>query len=96
MITDKQPSSSRIQISNDAINQASLEVRDQIQRRLEQKGFGTFASRHETLGIVTEEYHELVEAVHTGTLLNIRKELEDLAVAAIFGVACISKESLEW
>jgi len=57
--------------------------------RLEQKGYGKFASSHEILGIITEEYWELIEAVKSDNFKNIKHELNGIAIACILGLACI-------
>ena len=64
--------------------------------RLEEKGYGTWLSRHEILGFLTEEYTEAVEAIHSGTLDDIEAELTDIAVGCLFGIACIRSETLDW
>ena len=69
-------------------------VRRQLNQRLAEKGWGCWVSPHEILGAVTEEYHELIEAVHTARNNQVdllRWELVDLAVGAIFGVVSIEK-----
>lgn len=66
---------------------------DKLSRRLRQKGRGTYASRLEVLGALTEEYHELTEAMISapisGTKHSVREELLDIAVGCLFGIACI-------
>jgi len=65
--------------------------------RLNQKGTGTFASSHEVLGVVCEEFRELEDAVQGKEGLgNIKDELLDIAVACVFGAACIDAGGLEW
>lgn len=63
---------------------------------LSKKGLGTFSSIHEILGVTTEEYYEFVESVHKKDHGNIKQELLDIAVACVFGVACMEQRSLEW
>lgn len=58
----------------------------ELDRRLHKHGPGIYASSHETLGIVTEEYLELIEAAKANNHADFRAELFDLAVAALFGV----------
>lgn len=52
---------------------------------------GPIASNMETLGVITEEYHEVIGAVHRGESWAIRAELFDLAVAALRGVVAIDQ-----
>ena len=67
-----------------------------IHKRLFQKGKGTYASIHEILGIVCEEYDELVDAVRDNEQVQVHKELKDIAVGCIIGMACISQCSIDW
>jgi hypothetical protein len=69
-------------------------VKEKIYSRLRQKGPRVFVSSHEILGIVVEEYLELIEAVKSGNKDNIDNELLDLAVACIAGMAC--EKDWEW
>lgn len=66
---------------------------DKLNRRLRQKGRGTYASRLEILGALTEEFHELTQAMISepiaGTKHSVREELLDIAVGCLFGIACI-------
>lgn len=58
-----------------------------VGRRIEEKGRGAFVSSHEALGVVTEEFHELVEAVRQNDPIETAEELMDIAVACIMAVA---------
>lgn len=60
-----------------------------LSKRLEEKGLGIFVSPHEILGVITEEYKELIDAVHKND--NVKGELLDIAVAAIFGYMSANK-----
>ncbi|HHX95091.1 MAG TPA: hypothetical protein GX691_04620 [Clostridia bacterium] len=86
----------RQQITEEQVKAAVEKVIEKLYYRLEQKGFGTFSSRHEILGVMTEEYNELVEAVHTNNHQEMREELLDLAVGAIFSVACLDQRTVDW
>jgi hypothetical protein len=57
---------------------------EKLKRAMEKHGHGKTVSDHESLGIITEEYHELIDAVRAndGTAW---EEMIDLAVAAVFG-----------
>jgi len=48
------------------------------------------------LGIVAEEYDELLEAVRSNDRKQVMKELEDIAVACVFAFACDEEDGLEW
>ena len=86
----------RTPISKESRDLAVRAVSLLMENRLAEKGDGAFASRHEILGIVTEEYAELIDAVHRGGPSEINLELLDLAVAAVLGIACIYDRSLDW
>lgn len=62
-------------------------VRATVSERLKQHGPSIYASPHETLGIITEEYHELIDAVQLNDRGALTRELIDIAVAAILGLA---------
>ena len=70
-----------------------VKVSEMLERRLEQKGDHCFASVHETLGIITEEYWELIEAVKSDNAKKVEDELIDLAVGAIIGIIGMSKKA---
>ena len=61
-------------------------LRGELDRRLRKHGAGIYASHHETLGIIAEEYQELIEAITSNDPSEVRKELFDVAVAALFGI----------
>lgn len=89
--------SDRPRISCDAVQRAWSGLLGEAARRMRQKGDHALVSVHEILGCVTEEYHEVAEAVHDRTSLpQIRGELVDLAVACLFGIACVDERTLDW
>lgn len=61
-------------------------------RKIEKHGRGAYISNHETLGIVAEEYHELVEAVRQNDPVDVANELMDIVVAGLFGVASMMEK----
>jgi hypothetical protein len=65
----------------------SLEAK--IKRRLKQHGLGIAVSPAEVYGIVAEEFHELMIAMHGNDEEEFYKELEDIAIAAVFGMVSI-------
>lgn len=70
-----------------------------IEQKVKQRGGHTFASRHEILGQITEEFIELSEAVRTDKSefrQHIRDELFDIAIASIWGIASIDTNSVDW
>lgn len=87
----------RPQISKETVQRAIDKFAEKLYMRLEQKGYGSWLSRHEILGVITEEaLVEVPEAVHHGTLEELREELLDVAVGCVFGVACIDQGTLDW
>jgi len=85
-------------IDNRTIEAAIEAVRSKLFWRLVDKGYGTFASRHELNGILDEEFEELKKASHDnkGSFASYSDELHDIAVACIFGIACINSGGLDW
>lgn len=59
-----------------------------LQKTIEEKGNTAFHSTHESLGVITEEYYELVEAVkkNDGTYID---ELLDIITACKFALASV-------
>ena len=87
----------REQIDQEEIDNALNEIGISTELRLDQKGYGTFASKHEILGSITEEYHELIEAIHKhNNKEQVKNELLDLATACHFSISCINSETLDW
>ena len=86
----------RPEITDQDINDAVCRVRKEIARRLNEKGPGSFASRHEILGIMTEEFSKLTHAVECESLDRVGQELIDLAVGGLLGLACIKAGKLDW
>ena len=86
----------RPELTADDINIAVRKLQKEVARRLNEKGKGSFASRHEILGVITEEYHELIEAVTLKPLANVEDELFDLAVGAVISAACTMAGKVDW
>lgn len=55
--------------------------------KMNKHGDGAYASNHEALGVIAEEYDEFIEAVRSNNRQRIEEELYDLATAALFAVA---------
>lgn len=64
-------------------------VTEALLDRVEKHGPGAYAGPHETLGILLEEVHELHDAVRSNVDEDTAKELVDIAVGCIFGVASL-------
>ena len=70
------------------IDNAMTEIYDKLIFRINQKGGGIYSGPHETYGIIAEEFNkELLDALHANDREQFRKELIDIGVAVIFGMA---------
>ena len=63
-----------------AVDDAVLVARDK-------HGYEPYSSSHEAYGIIAEEMHELMLAIHANDDEQIKKELLDVAQAAVFALA---------
>lgn len=86
----------RPELTDQHFEDAVANVRKALLKRRATKQKGTLVTRHEILGIVCEEYHELIEAVHSGVSSDIYNELVDIAVAAIAGIASYEGHNMQW
>jgi len=86
----------RKQVSDVDIDDALKDLAGHLSFRLNQKGKGSLASSHEILGLATEEHFELIEAVKSDNPRRVKEELLDLAVACVFGYACIDGSYTDW
>ena len=86
-------------ITEENINKALELFKKELFRRLEQKGYGSFASTHEIMGIIDEEVIEMKDAVRENGKMDLQiifeNELLDIAVGCIFGVACVEQGTLD-
>jgi NTP pyrophosphatase (non-canonical NTP hydrolase) len=85
----------RSQLTEEQVMAAVEKTLEKLKFRLNQKGYGTFSSRHEILGVITEEYKEFVDAVHSKDYDEMKSEIMDLAVGCIFGLACFDAETID-
>jgi len=76
--------------------EAVEQCRSKLLSTLQEKGVGTFASTHEILGTVTEEYYEAIDALRANNRMLFRDELFDIAVACIFGISCLDAGTVDW
>lgn len=86
----------RLQLTDKQVMDAVEKTIEKLKFRLNQKGYGTFSSKHEILGVITEEYKEFVDAVHSKNYDEMKNEILDLAVGCIFGLACFDEETIDW
>lgn len=94
--TDKTPEIDRPQITPEEINRGITALSVKLAKRLNEKGNGALVSRHEILGVITEEYHGLINSVESKPLDDIVEELLDVAVGAVFGFVCINACKVDW
>lgn len=78
---------SRPIVPDKEVKRALLRLRKRLKDRIAKHSGGAYYSRHETLGLLTEEVKELLDAVHTNNHVNFEEELIDIAVVVIFGHA---------
>ena len=71
----------RNNITEPAIKKSTEETYNKIIYRLNQKGWHSLSSTHEILGVVAEEYQELIEAIKEGDKEKIKQELLDSSIA---------------
>lgn len=74
-----------------ALIHASEVVKKKILLRLDEKGNGLFVDKHQIYGIVAEEVKELLDALHANDIEGMKRELKDIAAAAIWGIASIEE-----
>jgi len=86
----------RRQISTEVLAKTILLVDEVLKARMKQKGEHAFVSIHEILGIVDEEHDELKDAVRENNPGKVQAELIDIAVGAIWGIASIEEDVLDW
>ncbi len=60
-----------------------------LNSRIAKHGDEGYASTHEALGIITEEFWELVEAVRQDSIYEFSSECTDVAIAAIWALISI-------
>jgi len=72
-------------------------IQIKLEFRQKQKGMHTYASIHEALGILQEEMTEFENEVHGKLSRNLQiEELKDIAVAAIWAIASIESNGIDW
>lgn len=86
----------REEIKRTHIENAVRITQSKLKARLLEKGNLTLSNTHEIFGILGEEMDELSEALHQNDLDAFYEELLDVAVACVFGMACIKQGALDW
>lgn len=83
----------RPQVGGYAISTGLMDISRKLERRLKEKGQGSYASKHEILGMFEEELLELKEAIRDDSSKGFKHfadELLDLAIVGLFGYICVS------
>lgn len=90
------PKNSRHQLTQEEFDHAIEAVTRKLEYRQKQKGMGTYASCHEALGVLEEEYDEYLDEVHDRNTEGQVKELIDIAVGCIWAIASINSGGQDW
>lgn len=89
----------RGKVSKAAEKQAIEDVVSMLNLRIKEKGRLGFLTRHEMLGVLTEEMQEFIHEVRVRRACHSEEfmsELKDIAVAAIWSLASIVADVCEW
>lgn len=85
-------SDDRKRVSIESLLKAQALINKKLQQAVGIHGPGVYVNYHECLGIITEEYQELVMAVRRNRSEDIVNELADVAISAIWGIASREEE----
>lgn len=85
----------RIFVRDTVISSAVAITVEKLKDRLKKHGVYSFMGPHEILGVVTEEYQELITATHQNLRHEVKAELVDIAVACIFGLASLNQQDID-
>lgn len=80
----------RPQLGSEEVDAVLAELRERILNEMqpENKGQGVFVSQHEALGVLTEEYHEVIQEVRSDFPTNCYvDEMFDVAIVAVWAIA---------
>ena len=76
--------------TEEEIQQALQVVEKLLRKRMGEHGIGKFASIHEALGVLTEEYHETLEAVRSNNRDEFLDEMLDCAISGIWAYVSLN------
>lgn len=85
----------RQHVKPEATEAAGKAFFEKLEYRLREKGMGTFGSRHEVLGVLTEEFKELTDVVQSNRPESFEDELIDIMVGAYWGLASSKNGTLD-
>lgn len=77
----------RKEVKTEHLDMAVDILRDAFGQRMEKHGSLSFITKHESLGVLTEEYIELIEAAKLRGHERYDAEMIDIGVTAIFAIA---------
>lgn len=77
----------RPNVTRSTLDDRARELSTAVEVRVVKHGPGAFVSNAEALGVVVEEYHELVDAVRSNDDGAVYAELMDVAVACLWALA---------
>ena len=72
-------------------------VRMNLEKRIKEKGPGSYAGRHEIAGVLLEEFDELRAVLQNDSRHGTKHfiaELSDIAVVCLFGIASLTELEL--
>lgn len=64
-------------------------IGQELKARVDKKGPYAYIGSHEALGIITEEYYELIEGVKANDRENVKEELMDILIGCLWGLASL-------
>ena len=76
-------------VTDEEIDHILDNLRGRLEHAMAKKGGLSFASSHEMLGALTEEFHEVIDAVRADNGPQVHSELLDVGVVAVFGMASL-------
>lgn len=83
---------SREPVSNAKTKEAQDYIKEKLRQAILKHGPGSFYSTHEILGQITEEYHELIDAIRDNNKQETIDELADIAVICLHGIASLKSK----
>jgi len=89
----------RILIPLETWNKVLADVKAMLEYRLGEKGHYSLMSSHESYGVIAEELEEMLDAVTShgpDKGRRVRKELLDIAVAAVVGLGSFDVGGFQW
>lgn len=81
---DTRQTKMRVQATQEEIDAVLEKVKEGLLARIKKHGQGKFVSRAEAMGILVEEHHETIEALHSNDLDRFLSEMMDVAVTGIW------------